>query len=96
MWQELEAKVEKGISKAINAMAIIPGSFSDQQYRKIEQNVHEETQSIFSIIQAKVQRFITQTSQNLDAEPTPFDFIFKAQAIRIKIQYNTTAPGTID
>ena len=88
--------MKKGISKAINAIAIIPELFSNQQHRKIKQNVRKETQSIFSIVRAKVQKFITQTSQNLDAELTPFNFMFEAQAIGIKIQYNTTALGTIN
>jgi hypothetical protein len=95
-WQELEAKVEEGISEAMNAMAIIPGSFSDRQHRKVEQDVREKTQSIFSIVRAKVQRFMTRTSQNPDAEPTPFDFMFEARAMGMKIRYDTTAPGTID
>ncbi|WJG35681.1 uncharacterized protein FOBCDRAFT_203957 [Fusarium oxysporum Fo47] len=44
----------------------------------------------------KVQRFMTVTSGNAKAEPTPMDWIYEARTYGMHIRFNTPAGGTID
>lgn len=95
-WREWEAMVEAEVAAAVDRMQLTPGLAGSRVREKIEQEVRDESQSIFSIVRKKVRRFMTRTSGSEDAEPTPMDWIFEARAYGMKIRYDTAAPGTID
>ncbi|WKT54140.1 hypothetical protein QSH57_004724 [Fusarium oxysporum f. sp. vasinfectum] len=46
--------------------------------REAQEEAEEEATSMFRIIREKVQRFMTVTSGNAKAEPTPMDWIYEA------------------
>ncbi|KXH39658.1 hypothetical protein CSAL01_12557 [Colletotrichum salicis] len=52
--------------------------------------------SLFQYVRAKVRRFMTRTSGDKDAEPTPIDWILETRTYGLHIQYNTAAAGIID
>jgi len=95
-WREWEKEVEDGVAHAMKSMRLASGPSQAKQRGQIEQDVREETRSIFTIVRRKVRRFMTRTSDSMEGEPTPMDWLFEARAYGMKIRYNTTAPGTID
>lgn len=52
--------------------------------------------SLFQRVRAKVQRFMTRTSGDKEAEPTPMDWIIETRTYGMHIQYNTAVAGVID
>ncbi|TVY62641.1 hypothetical protein Focb16_v004353 [Fusarium oxysporum f. sp. cubense] len=64
--------------------------------REAQEEAEEEATSMFLIIRKKVQRFMTVTSGNARAEPTPMDWIYEARTYGMHIRFNTPAGGTID
>ncbi|KAF9774638.1 hypothetical protein IL306_007334, partial [Fusarium sp. DS 682] len=52
------------------------GGSSDE--REAQEEAEEEARSMFRIVREKVQRFMTVTSGNTRAEPTPMDWIYEA------------------
>ncbi|KAK7433632.1 hypothetical protein CaCOL14_013366 [Colletotrichum acutatum] len=56
----------------------------------------EAAQSLFQHTRAKVRRFMTRTTGDKDAEPTPMDWILETRTYGMHIQYNTTAAGVMD
>jgi superfamily II DNA helicase RecQ len=95
-WREWEDEVNDGVVHAMESMHLASGPTQAKQRKRIEQDVREETRSIFSIVRNKVRRFMTRTSDSMEGEPTPMDWMFEARAYGMKIRYNTAAPGTID
>ena len=61
-----------------------------------EEEASEQASSIFSKVRGKVGRYLTRTSGQARAEPTPLDWIFEARTYGMHIRYNTAAPGSID
>ncbi|EXL40013.1 hypothetical protein FOCG_17408 [Fusarium oxysporum f. sp. radicis-lycopersici 26381] len=62
--------------------------------REAQEEAEEEATSMFRIIREKVQRFMTVTSGNAKAEPTPMDWIYEAQAGKTwGIRRITDSPG---
>ncbi|KAF6528494.1 hypothetical protein HZS61_008796 [Fusarium oxysporum f. sp. conglutinans] len=53
------------------------GGSSDE--REAQEEAEEEATSMFRIVRKKVQRFMTVTSGNARAEPTPMDWIYEAR-----------------
>ncbi|RKK63864.1 hypothetical protein BFJ69_g16845 [Fusarium oxysporum] len=70
------------------------GGSSDE--REAQEEAEEEATSMFRIVRKKVQRFMTVTSGNARAEPTPMDWIYEARTYGMHIRFNTPAGGTID
>ncbi|KAM6523080.1 hypothetical protein FSOLCH5_003699 [Fusarium solani] len=64
--------------------------------REAQEEAEEEATSIFRRVRMKVQRFMTITSQDERAEPTPMDWIYEARTYGMHIRFNTPAGGTID
>ncbi|KAH7199038.1 uncharacterized protein B0J16DRAFT_239829, partial [Fusarium flagelliforme] len=64
--------------------------------REAQEEAEEEATSMFRIVRKKVQRFMTVTSGNARAEPTPMDWIYEARTYGMHIRFNTPAGGTID
>ncbi|KAF5487470.1 hypothetical protein CGCS363_v013910 [Colletotrichum siamense] len=58
--------------------------------------VEDAAQSLFQHTRAKVRRFMTRTTGDKDAEPTPMDWILETRTYGMHIQYNTAAAGVID
>ena len=87
---------EEGVAHPIGSMQLASGPSQARQRKQIEQDVREETRSIFTIMRRKVRRFMTRTSDSMEGEPTPIDWMFEARAYGMKIRYNTAAPGMID
>ncbi|KAF4921051.1 ATP-dependent DNA helicase Q-like 3 [Colletotrichum fructicola] len=56
----------------------------------------DAAQSLFQHTRAKVRRFMTRTTGDKDAEPTPMDWILETRTYGMHIQYNTAAAGVID
>ncbi|RFN42597.1 ATP-dependent dna helicase, partial [Fusarium flagelliforme] len=61
-----------------------------------EEEAEEEAPSMFRIVRDKVQRFMTVTSKETYAEPTPMDWIYEARTYGMFIRFNTPAGGTVD
>jgi hypothetical protein len=61
-----------------------------------EEEAEEEATSIFRIVREKVQRFMTLTSKEMYAEPTPMDWIYEARTYGMYTRFNTPAGGTVD
>ncbi|KAG8670796.1 hypothetical protein FPOAC1_004030 [Fusarium poae] len=61
-----------------------------------EEEAEEEATSMFRIVREKVQRFMTVTSKETYAEPTPMDWIYEARTYGMYIRFNTPAGGTVD
>lgn len=61
-----------------------------------EEEAEEEATSIFRIVREKVQRFMTLTSKETYAEPTPMDWIYEARTYGMYIRFNTPAGGTVN
>ncbi|KAL3588248.1 hypothetical protein FPOAC2_14147 [Fusarium poae] len=61
-----------------------------------EEEAEEEAASMFRIVREKVQRFMTVTSKETYAEPTPMDWIYEARTYGMYIRFNTPAGGTVD
>ncbi|KAH7169652.1 uncharacterized protein B0J16DRAFT_245989, partial [Fusarium flagelliforme] len=61
-----------------------------------EEEAEEEAPSMFRIVRDKVQRFMTVTSKETYAEPTPMDWIYGARTYGMFIRFNTPAGGTVD
>jgi hypothetical protein len=61
-----------------------------------EEEAEEEATSIFRIVREKIQRFMTVTSKETYAEPTPIDWIYEARTYGMYIRFNTPAGGTVD
>ncbi|KAH7187386.1 hypothetical protein DER44DRAFT_636665, partial [Fusarium oxysporum] len=64
--------------------------------REAQEEAEEEATSMFRIVRKKVQRFMTVTSGNARAEPTPMDWIYEVRTYGMHIRFNTPAGGTID
>ncbi|GJC88126.1 hypothetical protein ColLi_10964 [Colletotrichum liriopes] len=56
----------------------------------------EEADSLFRHVRRKVQRFMTRTSGDAEAEPTPMDWMLDTRTYGMHIQYSTAAAGMID
>ncbi|KAF5483092.1 hypothetical protein CGCA056_v015150 [Colletotrichum aenigma] len=56
----------------------------------------DAARSLFQHTRAKVRRFMTRTTGDKDAEPTPKDWILETRTYGMHIQYNTAAAGVID
>ncbi|KAK1837728.1 hypothetical protein CCHR01_19648 [Colletotrichum chrysophilum] len=52
--------------------------------------------SLFQHVRRKVRRFMTRTSGDKDAEPTPMDWILETRTYGMHIQFNTASAGVID
>ncbi|KAL3599809.1 hypothetical protein FPOAC2_04037 [Fusarium poae] len=61
-----------------------------------EDEADEEATSMFRIVREKVQKFMTVTSKEAYAEPTPMDWIYEARSYGMFIRFNTPAGGTVD
>ncbi|KAG8664705.1 uncharacterized protein FPOAC1_013485 [Fusarium poae] len=61
-----------------------------------EEEAEEEAASMFRIVREKVQKFMTVTSKETYAEPTPMDWIYEARTYGMYIRFNTPAGGTVD
>ncbi|KJZ69024.1 hypothetical protein HIM_11583 [Hirsutella minnesotensis 3608] len=68
---------------------LITQGFEDDEAR-------EQAEGMFSKVRARVQRFMTTTSGNPAAQPTPMDWIFETRSYGLHIRYNTPATGSID
>ncbi|EXM12685.1 hypothetical protein V3481_007249 [Fusarium oxysporum f. sp. vasinfectum] len=67
-----------------------------QEKQLDEEDAEEEATSMFRIVREKVQRFMTVTSKETYAEPTPMDWIYEARTYGMYIRFNTPAGGTVD
>ncbi len=68
---------------------LVTQGFEDDEAR-------ERAEGMFSKVRARVQRFMTTTSGNPAAQPTPMDWIFETRSYGLHIRYNTPTSGSID
>jgi superfamily II DNA helicase RecQ len=92
-YQERQAEVARLKQAKMDRQQEEDGS-SDE--REAQEEAEEEATSIFRRVRMKVQRFMTITSQDERAEPTPMDWIYEARTYGMHIRFNTPAGGTID
>ncbi|KAL9572228.1 hypothetical protein ACKAV7_003641 [Fusarium commune] len=61
-----------------------------------EEEADEKAEGLFRIVRRKVRGFMTRTSGEEDAEPTPMNWIINTRTYGLRIRYTTPGSETID
>ncbi|KAL9560637.1 hypothetical protein ACKAV7_015200 [Fusarium commune] len=98
---EANAWIKSIIISALAIMGLADGGGDMDTVGRLQQVMSEEeadekAEGLFRIVRRKVRGFMTRTSGEEDAEPTPMNWIINTRTYGLRIRYTTPGSETID
>ncbi|KAM5520395.1 hypothetical protein FOXYSP1_18819 [Fusarium oxysporum f. sp. phaseoli] len=98
---EVNAWTKSIIISALAIMGLADGGSNMDMVGRLQQVMSEEeadekAEGLFRIVRRKARGFMTRTSGEEDAEPTPMNWIINARTYGLQIRYTTPGSETID